>query len=456
MIQNLMARGPLPGQGLASNRATGRPPDAPNFEDSLSSAQTHLDRAQTEPGAQDGAQGVTDLGGGRVQDGQEHQAPPEGEPVPAFALAGSVSNSPDQPAQQPVPPELARDSAHHQGITELAGGVTPSTDQTGTNQFGADQLDTDQTGAQASAASNGVTANEMPAGPGTSRTGFGAAEVRGAAIGRAPNITGQPTGQVPAQTTAFQNLTTGELAAGQNLGAHQESDGAVPAPGGSALTPTGGDVAGSPVTGGSLAQGNLTGQDTGVLQTDPSGPRTVGAEAVGAPEPQSGVTGPRHANQTAHVNQGAPPPLAQQVRGPIGQLRTAAAGDHVFSIRITPENLGPVQVRAHIGGDGIRVELVGASDAVRDQLRTMLSDLRRDLQSTGMTAQLSVSNSDAPAHDKLPGHGFKDQPDREHNPNAQQSRADRTDLGPGALTIQADSGAPQSPNYTASGVDILA
>ena len=82
--------------------------------------------------------------------------------------------------------------------------------------------------------------------------------------------------------------------------------------------------------------------------------------------------------------------LAEQVRGPVLALRSAAPGEHVLTLKVTPENLGPVQVRAHIGAEGIRIELVGATDAAREGLRSLLTDLRRDLAGTGMNASLSL------------------------------------------------------------------
>lgn len=179
-----------------------------------------------------------------------------------------------------------------------------------------------------------------------------------------------------------------------------------------------------------------------------------GSAELAAPlnlDPTANISAVRHVNQPAHVNQFAPPPLLEQVRGPLGQLRSAPQGEHVFSIRITPQNLGPVQVRAHIGTDGIRVELVGATDLVRDQLRTMLGDLRKDLQSTGMSAQLSVADQDAASHDRMGDSG--------HNtrPNLGNQGADkRGGSATTAIETQPIIGTPEPLNHAASGVDILA
>ncbi|WP_435299652.1 flagellar hook-length control protein FliK [Timonella sp. A28] len=86
-------------------------------------------------------------------------------------------------------------------------------------------------------------------------------------------------------------------------------------------------------------------------------------------------------------------PLTQQLKAPLAALRNASAGEHTFTVRVTPENLGPVQVRAHVSHDSVRVELIGATELVRDSLRAILTDLKRDMHSQGMTTQLSVSNT---------------------------------------------------------------
>ena len=67
-----------------------------------------------------------------------------------------------------------------------------------------------------------------------------------------------------------------------------------------------------------------------------------------------------------------------------------------MTLSVTPDNLGPVTVRAHVGADGIRIELFAPSDAGREALRSLLADLRRDLTGSGMNASLSLSSHEAP------------------------------------------------------------
>jgi flagellar hook-length control protein FliK len=91
-----------------------------------------------------------------------------------------------------------------------------------------------------------------------------------------------------------------------------------------------------------------------------------------------------------------PVPFAGQVVTPVINLARAPHGDHVVTVTVTPENLGPVTVRAHVGPDGVRVELFAPLDVGRDALRAILPDLRRDLAATGLQAQLDVSAQSEP------------------------------------------------------------
>ena len=97
----------------------------------------------------------------------------------------------------------------------------------------------------------------------------------------------------------------------------------------------------------------------------------------------------------------AAPALVAQVSGPIFSLASAGSGEHVITIAVTPDNLGPVTVRAHVGSDGIRIELFAPTDGGREALRAILSDLRRDLAgaSSGTTTSLDLSSKNEPSGD---------------------------------------------------------
>jgi flagellar hook-length control protein FliK len=95
------------------------------------------------------------------------------------------------------------------------------------------------------------------------------------------------------------------------------------------------------------------------------------------------------------------PSLAQQLHGPIVSLRSAADGEHVVVVRVSPEHLGPVTVHATVSNGDLAVQLFAASPDSRDALQTMLTDLRRDLGSGGVgtATTLSLGTGDAPQQD---------------------------------------------------------
>jgi flagellar hook-length control protein FliK len=94
----------------------------------------------------------------------------------------------------------------------------------------------------------------------------------------------------------------------------------------------------------------------------------------------------------ASVAPAQPVPLAPQVAAPLFTLIGAKPGEHVLTIKVTPDNLGPVTVRAHVTADNVRVELFAPNDAGRDALRAILPDLRRDLAGSGLNANLDLSS----------------------------------------------------------------
>ncbi|MPV89717.1 hypothetical protein GB882_13660, partial [Georgenia ruanii] len=104
----------------------------------------------------------------------------------------------------------------------------------------------------------------------------------------------------------------------------------------------------------------------------------------------TGTAAAAPAEPAAPVTAAAPVPFTDQLVGPLARLREAPEGTHVLTVHVTPEDLGPVRVRAHITGEGVRIELLGATDASREALRVALTDLRRDLAATGLNADLQL------------------------------------------------------------------
>lgn len=91
-----------------------------------------------------------------------------------------------------------------------------------------------------------------------------------------------------------------------------------------------------------------------------------------------------------------PADFQAQLAKPVFSLAAAGNGDHAVTVRVTPENLGPVTVRAHVSGQNMHIELFSPSDAGRDAIRQIMPELRRDLASSGMNANLDLSSRSQP------------------------------------------------------------
>jgi flagellar hook-length control protein FliK len=68
-----------------------------------------------------------------------------------------------------------------------------------------------------------------------------------------------------------------------------------------------------------------------------------------------------------------------------------------MTLKVSPEDLGPMTVQAHIDGSGVRIELFAPGDAGRDALRSILPELRRGLAEMGLGANLGLSEHGAPS-----------------------------------------------------------
>ncbi|MBD7951391.1 flagellar hook-length control protein FliK [Oerskovia sp. Sa4CUA1] len=152
--------------------------------------------------------------------------------------------------------------------------------------------------------------------------------------------------------------------------------------------------------------------DAGTTTEIAAEPTAAPVQVVPAPVPvvQAPVSAAVGQVAPAPATPQAAPTLHAQVSGPVFQLLDAGDGDHVLTLSVTPDNLGPVTVRAHIAGGELRIELFAPHDAGREALRALAAELRRDLAGIAPTASLSVSDAkEAPAqgtgHQAGAGHG---------------------------------------------------
>jgi flagellar hook-length control protein FliK len=111
----------------------------------------------------------------------------------------------------------------------------------------------------------------------------------------------------------------------------------------------------------------------------------------------SPTTASASAPATATAPANAAPDLPAQLSRPLFTLASAGRGEHVMTVHVTPEALGPVTVRAHVGAAGVHVELFAPTDGGRDALRSILPDLRRDLSGAGLSGSLDLSSQNQPS-----------------------------------------------------------
>lgn len=117
---------------------------------------------------------------------------------------------------------------------------------------------------------------------------------------------------------------------------------------------------------------------------------TGSGSATALPDAVPDVAAPAAATRT---------PLAQQITTPVLSLVGKADGEHTMTLRVSPDDLGPVTVKAHIAGGTISIELTSGSAAGRDALRALLIDLRRDLAVLAPNSTVAVASPDAPRGD---------------------------------------------------------
>src|SRR5690606_23394550 len=116
-----------------------------------------------------------------------------------------------------------------------------------------------------------------------------------------------------------------------------------------------------------------------VAPPEASTPAQPSAQAAAVPDRIAAPTQTSAPTLTETVARPIAAQLAEQLEARWPVLRASGPGTHVLTMRVEPEHFGPVRVVAHIGTEGVRIELLGATDAARDALRQALRDLRPDL-----------------------------------------------------------------------------
>ncbi|WP_396134517.1 flagellar hook-length control protein FliK [Citricoccus sp. I39-566] len=148
----------------------------------------------------------------------------------------------------------------------------------------------------------------------------------------------------------------------------------------------------------SSSAGATTGSQSSA--TAPAAPITAAAVT-----PAAGTAATASA-PTPSAESAAPAPAVrawtvQQLSTPVVQVAGRAValpdGTHLATVRISPEALGPVTLEATSRDGAIRLEITAATEAGRENLRVVLTELRRELAAAqpGATLDLSSGGKDA-------------------------------------------------------------
>ncbi|MFB7250952.1 flagellar hook-length control protein FliK [Microbacterium sp. NPDC056234] len=148
--------------------------------------------------------------------------------------------------------------------------------------------------------------------------------------------------------------------------------------------------------------------------------------------------------------------LHPQVSAPIISLARAPEGEHTITLTVSPENLGPVTIRAHLAAGAVHMELVSATDAGREALRSILTDLRRDLAAAMPSSSLSLAGQDGATSSGSTGQNAGAGAQGTGTPGGRGASPAQAELTDGIATAQ---DAIPTPFHTASpdgGIDVYA
>ena len=185
---------------------------------------------------------------------------------------------------------------------------------------------------------------------------------------------------------------------------------------------------------------------------EPAGDVTTGVPGAAVPTPAVPTT-PAAAGPAA----GREAPVAAQLAPQLAVLRSAPDGSQSMTLVLTPDSLGEVTVQVTITDGTLDVMLRGGSEHGRHALADALPELRRDLESAGLSFSRLAVDPDAPG-DGGPGNRTTEQllADMRGNGGQQQrndSSRSRTWAPSGAPLGEAGP-APTAHSSASTGVDV--
>jgi flagellar hook-length control protein FliK len=114
----------------------------------------------------------------------------------------------------------------------------------------------------------------------------------------------------------------------------------------------------------------------------PAGP-AVGTPGLAAAQPTLSTPAATAVSAPDRPAPGSPAALAEQVLSRVSPLRRGPDGTHVLTLRLHPEDLGPVTLVAEVHRGSLRLELTAAVPAAQEALKQAAGDLRRELADAG-------------------------------------------------------------------------
>jgi flagellar hook-length control protein FliK len=148
-------------------------------------------------------------------------------------------------------------------------------------------------------------------------------------------------------------------------------------------------------------------------------------------------------------------PVSSQVARQVAVLRGAADGSHTMTLVLTPETLGPVEVSVTVTRGTLDLTLRGANEHGRAALLDALPELRRDLESAGLSCsklEVDRGTGDSRFSGQSTQHSDRQQAFGDRGGQARGDARSRPWLG--AADTQASGPTPASQRTTSSGVDV--
>jgi flagellar hook-length control protein FliK len=153
------------------------------------------------------------------------------------------------------------------------------------------------------------------------------------------------------------------------------------------------------------AQGASRGSDPApqpdsTTKHDAAAPARLDTQAISLPTPAAQPSTPNVAIGSSAPTPPAPYAIPAQVVSVLSPLRGAKDGTYTLSLQLHPAELGPVTVRVAVNDGVLSIQLTADQQGGHDALHSSLSDLRSQLQASG----LRVADVDVGAKAALPQH----------------------------------------------------